>query len=304
MKSHIPTTNTPARIEVPTRQSVNIATNESKPHLKSGRPINVKDKIPQKRKVQEKQVVAYKEAIPRKNVTEIIDLSKTYEQKSPKNKPLKELSFEEDQVPENNEISMHYVHTGEIWDRNKIVINNIFSYKVALDITRSNDNEYESQTVDECQRRNDWPMWKKAIQAGLNSLSKREVFGPVVQTSKGVMPVGYKWVFVCKRNEKNEIIRYKARLVAQGFSQRPSIDYEETYAPVMDAITFRFLISLVAKENLDMRLMDVVTAYLYGSLDNDIYMKIPEGYKMPETYNPTSRSMYSIKLQRSLYGLK
>ena len=180
---------------------------------------------------------------------------------------------------------MHYVHTGEIWDRNKIVINNIFSYKVALDITRSNDNEYESQ-------------------AGLNSLSKREVFGPVVQTSKGVMPVGYKWVFVCKRNEKNEIIRYKARLVAQGFSQRPSIDYEETYAPVMDAITFRFLISLVAKENLDMRLMDVVIAYLYGSLDNDIYMKISKGNKMPETYNPTSRSMYSIKLQRSLYGLK
>ena len=90
------------------------------------------------------------------------------------------------------------------------------------------------------------------------------------------MPVEYKWVFVRKRNEKNEIIRYKAQLVAQGFSQRPSIDYEETYAPVMDAITFRFLISLVAKENLDMRLMDVVTTYLYGSLDNDIYMKILE----------------------------
>ena len=147
-------------------------------------------------------------------------------------------------------------------------------------------------------------MWKEAIQAELNSLSKQKVFGPIVRTPKGVMPVGYKWVFVRKWNEKNEIIRYKAWLVAQGFSQRPSIDYEETYAPVMDAIIFRFFISLVAKENLDMRLMDVVTAYLYGSLDNDIYMKIPEGYKMPETNNPTSRSMFSIKLQRSLYGLK
>ena len=50
--------------------------------------------------------------------------------------------------------------------------------------------------------------------------------------------------------------------------------------------------------------MDVVTAYLYGSLDNDIYKKIPEGYKMSETYNPISRSMYFIKLQRFLYGLK
>jgi hypothetical protein len=72
----------------------------------------------------------------------------------------------------------------------------------------------------------------------------------------------------------------------------------------MDTITFRFLISLVITENLDMRLMDVVTAYLYESLDNDIYMKIPKGYRMPEAYNSKSRSMYSIKLQRSFYGLK
>ena len=66
VKSHIPATNTPARIEVPVEQSVNIAANESKPHLKHGRPIGVKDKIPWKRKVQEKQVAAYKEAISRK----------------------------------------------------------------------------------------------------------------------------------------------------------------------------------------------------------------------------------------------
>ena len=66
------------------------------------------------------------------------------------------------------------------------------------------------------------------------------------------MPVGYKLVFVYKRNEKNEIIKYKVQLVAQGFLQRPSIDYEETYAPVMDVVTFKFLISLVVKENLDM----------------------------------------------------
>ena len=73
-------------------------------------------------------------------------------------------------------------------------------------------------------------------------------------------------------------MRYKARLVAQGFSQRPGIDYEETYSPVMDAITFRYLISLAVSENLEMHLMDVVTAYLYGSLDNDIYMRVPEGF--------------------------
>ena len=69
-------------------------------------------------------------------------------------------------------------------------------------------------------------------------------------------------------------MRYKARLVAQGSLQRPGIDFEETYSPVMDACTFRYLISLVAKEELDIHLMDVVTAYLYGSLDNEIYMKL------------------------------
>ena len=67
-------------------------------------------------------------------------------------------------------------------------------------------------------------------------------------------------------------------------------------------ITFRFLISLVIFEKLEMRLMDIVTAYLYGSLDSDIYMKIPEGFKMPDACTP--RNLFSIKLQRSLYGLK
>jgi hypothetical protein len=76
-------------------------------------------------------------------------------------------------------------------DRNKIVVDNIFPFKVAFDITRSN-NDIELQTVEECRRRNDWPMWKEAIQAELNSLIKREVFGPVVQTPEGVSPIGYK----------------------------------------------------------------------------------------------------------------
>ena len=62
-----------------------------------------------------------------------------------------------------------------------------------------------------------------------------------------------------KQNENDEIFRYKAWLVAQGFSQRPGIDYEETYSPVMDAITFRYLINLTVFKGLDMCLIDVVT---------------------------------------------
>ena len=49
--------------------------------------------------------------------------------------------------------------------------------------------------------------------------------------------------------------------------------------------------------------MNVITTYLYGSLDNEIYMKVPEGLKMPEAYSSKSWKMYSIRLQKSLYGL-
>ena len=117
------------------------------------------------------------------------------------------------------------------------------------------------------------------MQPELNSLIKREVFGPVVQTPKGIKPVGYKWVFIRKCNENNEIMRYKARLVAEGFLQRPGIDNEETYSPMMDPITFHFLISLAVSKGLDMCLMDVIIAYLYGSIDNDIYIYIYNSLK-------------------------
>ena len=73
--------------------------------------------------------------------------------------------------------------------------------------------------------------------------------------------------------------------MAQGFSQRHVIDYEETHSSVMDATTFRYLIYLAVSEGLDMRLMDVVTTYLYGSIDTNVYIKIPERFKLPEVMN-------------------
>ena len=89
--------------------------------------------------------------------------------KSPKNEPpeelspevesFEELSLEEKKVPRDHEILIHYVSIGEIWDSDEIVVDNIFSFKVALNITRSNDVEFEPQIVEECRRRNDWSKW-------------------------------------------------------------------------------------------------------------------------------------------------
>ncbi|KAL6190887.1 hypothetical protein ACLB2K_037281 [Fragaria x ananassa] len=135
-------------------------------------------------------------------------------------------------------------------NRSLTYVDDIFAYFVAHEIIEHDD--IEPRSVAECQNGADWPKWKDAIQVELDSLTKRQVFGLVVLTPLSVKPIGHKWVFVRKRNEKNEVLRYKVRLVAQGFSQRPEIDYEETYSLIMDVITFRYLVSLVVSEKIDM----------------------------------------------------
>jgi hypothetical protein len=198
----------------------------------------------------------------------------------------------------NEEIATDYAKSRELYNRKTTNIDINFVSKIIKVI----DEDPEPKSMAECQKRSDWVKWKEAIEAELRSLNKRQVFGPVARTPPKVCPVGYKWVFIQKRDENNVVVRYKARLVAQGFSQRPGVDYDKTYSLVMSGITFRYLISMVAGLNLQMQLMDVVTAYLYGSLDMEIYMKVPDGLKIPDP--KANRNIYSVKLQRALYGLK
>nr|AEL30347.1 copia-like polyprotein [Arachis hypogaea] len=259
--------NAPIRIDVPVGQ---IAT-ETNTRQKRGRPVSSKDKNPRKRK-------------------EVYTI------------PVEKDIVKTPAVVQNSDIILTPEHVQK-WDRNKTIVNEIFAYNVALNIMQEN-KDLEPRLVEECRQKNDWPKWKEVMKAELDSLAKREVFGPVVRTPEDVKPVGYQWVFVRKRNKKNEVVRYKARLMAQGFSQRPGIDYEETYSPVMDAITLSYLVSLSAYHKRHMHLMDVVTAYLYGSLDRDIYMKVPEELKISKPSSEYSQGLYSVKLQRSLYGLK
>ncbi|WJZ86250.1 hypothetical protein VitviT2T_005726 [Vitis vinifera] len=185
-KSHIPAANTPARIDVPVGQ----LTNESKIRLKRGRLVGSKDVTPQKKRTQEKLGTLEEAQIMQKAPEKVHIEQKApeeahIEQETPEDPHIERKAPEEAQVPENCEISVSYVQTGEKWDRNNIVINNIFAFQVAFDIIR-NDEDPEPRNVEECRHRNDWPKWKEAIQAELNSLTKREVFGPVVQTPEDV----------------------------------------------------------------------------------------------------------------------
>jgi hypothetical protein len=201
-------------------------------------------------------------------------------------------------VDDHEEIATNYVESGESYHRKTTVVDIYFASKIADSL----DPDPEPKSMIECRKRSDWDKWKATIEAELRSLCKREVFGPAVPTPPNVIPIGCKWVFLRKRNEHGQVVRYKARLVAQGFTQRPGIDYDETYSLVMSGITFRYLISMAANLNLKIQLMDVVTAYLYRSLDLEIHMRVPEGLKIPGPNQ--NRNMFSVCLQRSLYALK
>ena len=98
--------------------------------------------------------------------------------------------LEETKVHESKEISINYAYTNELWDRNKIIIDDMFAFVVATEIILSDD--IEPRSIDECKQRQDWPKWKDAIQEKLNSLERQSVFRPIVQTLPNVNPVGYK----------------------------------------------------------------------------------------------------------------
>jgi hypothetical protein len=99
-------------------------------------------------------------------------------------------------------------------------------------------NDPDSKTMAECKQCSDWIKLTETIVAELDSLRKREVFSNVIHTPPRIHPIRFKWVFIRKRNENNEILRYKVMLVTQGFTQRPDINFNEIYSPVMNGTTF------------------------------------------------------------------
>ena len=103
-------------------------------------------------------------------------------------------------------------------------------------------------------------------------------------------------MFKAKIGVDGEVVRYKARLVAKGYTQIYGIDFEETHAPVTRLESIRALLALVAHHDWEVRQIDVKTAYLYGDLDEEIYMAIPEGIEAPPGK--------CYQLLKALYGLK
>ena len=111
--------------------------------------------------------------------------------------------------------------------------------------------------------------------------------------------VGCKWVYKKKEGiPKVEAARFKARLVAKGFSQKEGIDYNEIFSPVVKHSSIRVLLALVAQFDLELKQLDVKTAFLHGDLEETIYMDQPEGFLAE------GKEDHVCQLKKSLYGLK
>jgi hypothetical protein len=119
----------------------------------------------------------------------------------------------------------------------------------------------------------------------------------ITDCPNGCKPIGCKWIFKKKLRPDGTIKKYKARLMAKGFTQKRE-DFFDTYSPVARITTIRVLLALVASHGLHIHQMDVKTTFLYGELDEEIYMEQLNGYRIPGQENKVCR------LIKSLYGLK
>uniref|UniRef100_A0A2N9HWF1 Reverse transcriptase Ty1/copia-type domain-containing protein n=1 Tax=Fagus sylvatica TaxID=28930 RepID=A0A2N9HWF1_FAGSY len=138
--------------------------------------------------------------------------------------------------------------------------------------------------------------WIQAMKDEMDALEANETWDIVpLPTSQPV--VGSKWVYSVKLKSDGSLDRYKARLVAQGFSQEYGIDYDETFAPVAKMTTVRTLIAISAIRDWDIFQMDVKNAFLNGDLSETVYMRPPPGSSIASPH-------MVCKLRKALYGLK
>jgi hypothetical protein len=138
--------------------------------------------------------------------------------------------------------------------------------------------------------------WYKAATDEIQSLIENGTF-ELVRLPPGRKPIGSRWVFKVKRNADGSIERYKARVVAQGFAQRPGFDYTETFAPTPKWAALRAILAIAAMEDLELESVDISSAYLNGELKEEVYMRQPEGFV-------EKGDDWFWRLLKSLYGLK
>ncbi|KAM2204349.1 hypothetical protein ACFX1S_023996 [Malus domestica] len=139
--------------------------------------------------------------------------------------------------------------------------------------------------------------WINAMQEELNQFTRNDVWY-LVPRPKDTNIIGTKWIFRNKTDEKGNVVRNKARLVAQGYTQVEGLDFDETFAPVARLESVRLLLAVACHLKFKLYQMDVKSAFLNGFLREEVYVEQPAGFKDP--FHPD----HVYRLKKAMYGLK
>jgi hypothetical protein len=159
------------------------------------------------------------------------------------------------------------------------------------------DVDSDPKSLLEACSHSDWLRWKEAMDHEIATLEKAGTWVTVPRPA-GKNIVGSKWVFCIKRKADGTIDKYKAHLVAHGFTQIYGVNYFTTYSPVAKLTSFRTILAIAVRYDWDIESFDFNGVYLNGELDDheEIYMQAPPGYE--------SDTQTVKHLRKSLYGLK
>ena len=157
------------------------------------------------------------------------------------------------------------------------------------------DDASDPLSIPEARQSKYWAEWLSAIQEELTSLKVKGVYEETDTLPPGRKPIQCKWVLHIKRDKDGTISRFKARLVAKGFTQIPGQDFSFTFAPVARWDSIRTLLSIATIKDYEIRQLDVKTAYLNGPLDEEIYMRPPDGFSTPSTYWHLKKGLYGLR---------
>ena len=155
--------------------------------------------------------------------------------------------------------------------------------------------ESDSPTLKQAMASRNSEQWQTAIAEELQSLHDAGTW-ELVDAPRAARVFLSKFVLKVKRHSDGSLERYKARLVLLGHLQRPNVDFYDTYAPVTDFTVVRILLALACSRGWLVRQFDVKAGFLNGDLDEEIYMRLPDGFQ-----DPRGRV---CRLLRSIYGLR
>jgi hypothetical protein len=141
------------------------------------------------------------------------------------------------------------------------------------------------------------PQWRRAMEEEYDALQANHTWD-LVPRPHGTNVVTGKWIFKLKLHADGSLERYKARYVLQGFTQRPGVDYDETFSPVVKPATVRTVLTLALSWDWPVHQLDVKNAFLYDTLTETVYCTQPVGFVDP------AHPDLVYKLNKSLYGLK